>query len=254
MSKYLFANFAESVLAEELDASATSLTIDSDDASLFPSPATSESFLCALFDGQNAPEIVEVTARSSEVFTVTRARESTAAITWAAGTKVRNVITKGTLNAIALWNNETNGVEAEGKVGVPSGTAAAPSIYVIGNPDMGLFGDADEWGVSIEGVQVASFKAASTSLTGPLTVTGGAVTISGSRAIVQSDLGTVFDVNGTTNAIDIDTMTGATVGAAGVKGLVPAPSISERTLFLRGDGTWQEPADAAIAYAIALGG
>ena len=34
-------------------------------------------------------------------------------------------------------------------------------------------------------------------------------------------------------------MTGATAGAAGTKGLVPAPAMGQQNSFLRGDGTWQ---------------
>lgn len=37
------------------------------------------------------------------------------------------------------------------------------------------------------------------------------------------------------------TMKGATSGASGAAGLVPAPASSEREFFLRGDGTWAKP-------------
>lgn len=36
-------------------------------------------------------------------------------------------------------------------------------------------------------------------------------------------------------------MTGAATAAAGTKGLVPAPAISDVKNFLRGDGTWGLP-------------
>lgn len=51
----------------------------------------------------------------------------------------------------------------------------------------------------------------------------------------------VDDVSVVTNKIaNIYTMSGATAGAAGTKGLVPAPASGDNEKFLRGDGTWQE--------------
>lgn len=48
------------------------------------------------------------------------------------------------------------------------------------------------------------------------------------------------DANGKITATkkSVATMTGATLSAAGAKGLVPAPASGDRTKFLRGDGTW----------------
>lgn len=40
---------------------------------------------------------------------------------------------------------------------------------------------------------------------------------------------------------NVDIMTGAATAAAGTKGLVPAPAISDVKNFLRGDGTWGLP-------------
>ena len=39
----------------------------------------------------------------------------------------------------------------------------------------------------------------------------------------------------------VKTFTGASAGAAGKKGLVPAPAAGRNTYYLRGDGTWQAP-------------
>lgn len=50
----------------------------------------------------------------------------------------------------------------------------------------------------------------------------------------------------TSNYIMIDMMQGATASAAGKAGLVPAPTISERTKFLRGDGEWGVPTDIYV--------
>ena len=52
--------------------------------------------------------------------------------------------------------------------------------------------------------------------------------------------------DGTSNYIMIDMMQGATASTAGKAGLVPAPTISERTKFLRGDGEWSVPTDIYV--------
>lgn len=66
-------------------------------------------------------------------------------------------------------------------------------------------------------------------------ITNNSGTISITKTNVTSALGyTPPEVNTTYND-----MTGATTSAAGVHGLVPAPSAGANTKFLRGDGTWQ---------------
>lgn len=55
---------------------------------------------------------------------------------------------------------------------------------------------------------------------------------SGTIKTITLPNGNTYDINGV--------MTGAGSSAAGVSGLVPAPSIGDQTKFLRGDGTWAE--------------
>lgn len=86
---YLYKNFAESQLAEELLATDLTLTVDAQDIAAFPTIVANTSFLLTLFDGINTPEIVEVTAQTDNVYTVTRGREGTSAAQWSAGTLVR---------------------------------------------------------------------------------------------------------------------------------------------------------------------
>ena len=45
----------------------------------------------------------------------------------------------------------------------------------------------------------------------------------------------------TSKVANINTMTGATSGSSGTKGLVPRPLSADRTKFLKGDGTWDTP-------------
>jgi len=86
---YLYKNFAESMLAEELLASDTVLKILPEDSAVFPTLVEGAEFLLTLFDGVNAPEIVRVTAASGTTLTVERAQEGTSSTQWSVGALVR---------------------------------------------------------------------------------------------------------------------------------------------------------------------
>jgi len=90
-----FANNAETTLSSAVSTSATSIPVV--DASVFPSITGSDYFLVTLVDSGDNTEIVKVTAVSSNTLTVTRAREGTAARSFASGDKVENRLTAGGL-------------------------------------------------------------------------------------------------------------------------------------------------------------
>jgi hypothetical protein len=93
----LFSNNAVSTLASGISAVATSLTVQAADGLLFPDPTTPDFFLATLQDSSNNIEIVRVTAKSTDTFTIERAQEGTAARAWLAGDIVELRITSGTL-------------------------------------------------------------------------------------------------------------------------------------------------------------
>lgn len=104
---YQLNNFAETTLAQELSVSALSMIVAS--ATKFPTLTTNQAFRLTLYDGSQDPEIVEVTAESSETFTITRAQENTIAKVWAAGTLVRLAPTAELLQLMAA--NPSNGIQ-----------------------------------------------------------------------------------------------------------------------------------------------
>lgn len=84
-------------------------------------------------------------------------------------------------------------------------------------------------------------------------LTGGPITGSGTIALASIDNNTVLgNLSGVTaapsavllpallNALDVFQ---GDLGSGGVKGLVPAPAAGEDAYFLRGDGSWADPAD-----------
>ncbi|WP_279084078.1 hypothetical protein [Kluyvera ascorbata] len=99
----LASNNASTVLASSINASATTLTVNTGAGSLFPSPVSGTSFFkLTLVDAATGQltEIVHVTARTGDVMTIERAQEGTAARVWSANDIAANMMTAGTLSYI----------------------------------------------------------------------------------------------------------------------------------------------------------
>ncbi|HAI2336796.1 TPA: hypothetical protein HI105_003986, partial [Escherichia coli] len=99
----LAANNAQSVLAAGISASATSLTLNTGTGALFPSPVSGTSFFkLTLIDAATGSltEIVHVTARAGDVFTIQRGQEGTVPRAWSANDIAANMMTAGTLSYI----------------------------------------------------------------------------------------------------------------------------------------------------------
>lgn len=99
----LAANNAQSVLAAGISASATSLTLNTGTGALFPSPVSGTSFFkLSLIDAATGSltEIVHVTARAGDVFTIQRGQEGTVPRAWSANDIAANMMTAGTLSYI----------------------------------------------------------------------------------------------------------------------------------------------------------
>lgn len=100
----LAANNAQTVLAAGISSSATSLTVNTGTGTLFPAPVSGTSyFKLTLIDAATGTitEIVHVTARAGDVFTIQRAREGTTARAWSANDIAANMMTAGTLDVMA---------------------------------------------------------------------------------------------------------------------------------------------------------
>ena len=76
----LYTNNASTTLASGITNSATSLTVTSGNGTKFPSPTGIDYFMCTLQGASGTPiEIIKVTARSTDTFTIVRAQEGTTA-------------------------------------------------------------------------------------------------------------------------------------------------------------------------------
>ena len=99
----LAANNAQTVLAAGINATATSLTVNSGTGALFPNPSAGVSFFnLTLIDSATGQlsEIVHVTARTGDTMTIARAQEGTTARAWSANDIAANMMTAGTLSYI----------------------------------------------------------------------------------------------------------------------------------------------------------
>ena len=85
----LFTNNAATTLASSILVGATSLTVVSGQGALFPTLTGSAYFYCTLSNTAGTTiEIVKVTARSTDTFTIVRAQDNTTASAFSAGDKV----------------------------------------------------------------------------------------------------------------------------------------------------------------------
>lgn len=101
----LAANNAQTVLAAGISSTATSLTVNNGTGNIFPSPSAGTSFFkLTIIDAATGSltEIVHVTARAGDVFTIQRAQEGTTARAWSANDIAANMMTAGTLSYILV--------------------------------------------------------------------------------------------------------------------------------------------------------
>ena len=94
-------NNAFSLLAADITNSALALTVTSGDGDLFPLLGVNHYFYCTLLDLDGNMEIVKVTARTGNLFTIERAQESTTAKSFNAGARVElRVTAQSVLDAV----------------------------------------------------------------------------------------------------------------------------------------------------------
>lgn len=98
-----FANNAATTLASSITNVATSLTVASGTGTLFPTLTGSQYFYCTLENSAGTSrEIVKVTARSTDTFTITRAQDGTTGTAFSAGDKVELRLVRANLTDFPL--------------------------------------------------------------------------------------------------------------------------------------------------------
>lgn len=130
MSKALYKNNAESISAAAILATDVAVTLATGDGALFPAPAVNQHAIVTLTDGTNY-EIVKVTNNATDVLTIVRAQEGTAALAWASGTTVSQRLTAAVFEAITDLEGVVGGVNQSVQAGLGS-TATGIKDTAIG--------------------------------------------------------------------------------------------------------------------------
>ena len=100
-SSYQFTNNAASTLASGITAGDTSITVAAGTGGAFPTLTGSQFCYCTLQNtAGSVVEIVKVTARSGDVFTVVRAQDNTSASSFSTGDKFELRLTAGELTEL----------------------------------------------------------------------------------------------------------------------------------------------------------
>jgi hypothetical protein len=154
----LFTNNAATTLATGINSSVTSLTVASATGALFPTLAGSQYFYCTLSNTAGTTiEIVKVTARSTDTFTIVRGQDNTTAAAFIAGDKVELRLTAADLqnfpqldstNTFALAQTFTTAIAVtSGGTGVTTSTGSGSNVLstsptlvtpILGTPTSGV--------------------------------------------------------------------------------------------------------------------
>jgi hypothetical protein len=163
-----FTNNAGTTLASGINNSATSLTVSTGSGALFPTLTGSQYFYCTLQQASGgALEIVKVTARSTDTFTIVRAQDGTTALSFSTGDYVQLRLTAADLNNFGQLDSTNTWALAQTFT-----SAATFSAAPIITPLTGLlYGNASSALTAATAAQVVSVIG-STAVTNATNVTG----------------------------------------------------------------------------------
>ena len=126
-----FTNNATSTLASGIASGDVSLTVSTGQGALFPTLSGGDYFYCTLSNVANTIEIVKVTARSTDTFTIVRAQDNTTASAFVTGDKVELRLVAAVLSNTAILD-QTNVFSAAQTVNI-NGTVGAttPAVATV---------------------------------------------------------------------------------------------------------------------------
>ena len=126
-----FTNNATSTLASGIASGDVSLTVSTGQGALFPTLGGGDYFYCTLSNVTNTIEIVKVTARSTDTFTIVRAQDNTTASAFITGDKVELRLVSAVLSNTAILD-QTNVFSAAQTVNI-NGTVGAttPAVATV---------------------------------------------------------------------------------------------------------------------------
>jgi hypothetical protein len=206
MANMSFTNNAATTLASGITNVATSLTVATGTGALFPSLSGSQYFYCTLANVSGTVEIVKVTARSTDTFTIVRGQDNTSAVSWNSGDKCELRLVAASLNNFPKLD-EANTF---------SGNNTFSGSNAYGTPASIVLTNATGLPIAGGGTGQTTAQAAMNSFAGA--VTSGSYLRGNGTNVVMS----------TIQAADVPTLNQNTTGTSG--GLTGTPNITVGTL------------------------
>src|ERR1700677_395455 len=141
MTNLLYANNAVGTLAAAITNASTTITLNAGQAALFPNPSAPQVFYAGMTDAatRTLKEIVKVTAVSGNIFSVVRAQDGTAALSWNAGDFIEQCAIRLEMQG---WENAAEGLFSTLAVPVtPSTTLGIVGTTLADNANAGSVGE-----------------------------------------------------------------------------------------------------------------
>jgi len=185
-----FTNNAATSLASGITNVATSLTVASGKGALFPTLSGGDVFYVTLANSSGVVEIVQVTARSTDTFTIVRGQDGTTAVAWNTGDKVELRPTAGVLTSFVQSANLPTSAVTSAVAGTAISVSGATGAVTINNT--GVTSAVAGTGISVSGA------------TGAVTITN---QITGARGQVFTSSGT-FTIPSGVSAVKVTVLGG----------------------------------------------
>ena len=151
----LFTNNAATTLASSINSSVTSLSVAAGTGALFPTLAGSQFFYCTLSNTAGTTlEIVKVTARSTDTFTIVRGQNGTTAASFSAGDKVELRLVEASLSNFGQLDSTNTWASAQTFSAAPifstltgllKGNGASAATAATAGTDYAAPGTASTW-------------------------------------------------------------------------------------------------------------
>lgn len=122
-----FTNNATTTLASSINSSVTSLTVATGTGTKFPTLGAGDYFYCTLANTAGTVEIIKVTARSTDTFTIVRGQDNTSAAAWNSGDKVELRLVAASLNDIPKLDETNTFTQAQTFSAAPVFSSASAS-------------------------------------------------------------------------------------------------------------------------------